>query len=277
MQIKWVGVGSAFTDERYYQSSFVVESGDKKLLIDCGMTAPQALREAYDTTNASVGMDYDAIYVTHQHADHIGGIEWLALASYFNPQAARPKLFCNRDLMGELWEHSLRGGLETLQTREANLTTYFQPLPIDPNGWFLWHGLVFEPVQTLHVVSGLIFKYSFGLMIQRAADPESSDPVQVGGHSQKPQTTGKKIFFTSDTQFCPHQLHDSYAEVDLIFHDCETAPYYSKVHAHYDSLVTLSEEIKSKMWLFHFNPDPPQQPVEDGFAGFLEKGQTFEI
>jgi hypothetical protein len=64
---------------------------------------------------------------------------------------------------------------------------------------------------------------------------------------------------------------------DVVFHDCETYPFKSGVHAHYDDLVTLPKEQKAKMWLYHYGPDPKQNANKDGFCGFVQKGQTFEV
>jgi len=43
-----------------------------------------------------------------------------------------------------------------------------------------------------------------------------------------------------------------YETCDLIVHDCETGPFQSGVHAHYDQLRTLSAEVKAKMLLVHY-------------------------
>ena len=67
-----------------------------------------------------------------------------------------------------------------------------------------------------------------------------------------------------------------YRVADVVYQDCETSPFKSGVHAHYEDLKTLPGDIKSKMHLCHCNPDPTQDPVADGFAGFIKKGQVFE-
>lgn len=54
---------------------------------------------------------------------------------------------------------------------------------------------------------------------------------------------------------------------DIIFHDCETAGSFSRVHAHYSDLVTLNDKYKNKMWLYHYQQNPSQEPEEDGFKG----------
>jgi ribonuclease BN (tRNA processing enzyme) len=82
---------------------------------------------------------------------------------------------------------------------------------------------------------------SYGLMID--------DPDVVIGKFNKPA----KIFFTGDTQFAPKQLMTFYDQADLIIQDCETSPFKSGVHAHYNELITLPAEIKSKMVLVHYN------------------------
>lgn len=289
--LQFAGVGSAFTTRDYYHSNVVVtgQSG-KKLLIDCGSDARFSLGEL-----GIVATDIDAVYISHLHADHVGGLEWLAFSNYFNPTTGRPKLFCNDSLMHDLWDQCLRGGLESIQGKVVTLTEYFDCKPVCNNDYFVWDGIHFTPIQTVHIMAGYYIKYSYGLIIRE----DLTSPTKcahcdfVGGacpdHKWMDRANishlGRQIFFTTDTQFCPNQINDFYRDASIIFQDCETAPYYSGVHAHYDDLKTLPDAVKNKMWLYHYQPNPPQneydgeshQYANDGFAGFVQKGHTFEF
>lgn len=257
-KIQFIGVGSAFTNRDYYQSNaLVIADSGKKLLIDCGTHAQFALEEL-GINNGNVGKEIDGVYISHLHADHIGSMEWLALVTYFNPTSPRPKLFAVQSLMADLWNRSLRGGLETLEGKIANLTDYFDCRPVRINSSFVWENIRFTPVQTVHVVSGMMIQHSYGLIIN-----------EMG--------SGHKTFFSTDTQFAPYQMRKFYDSCDLIFHDCETAPFKSGVHAHYEDLSGLPEEVKAKMWLYHYQPNPVQNPTADGFCGFVKKAQIFLI
>lgn len=257
-KIQFIGVGSAFTTREYYQSNALIIAGSgKKLLIDCGTHAQFALEEL-GINNGNLGREIDGVYISHLHADHIGSLEWLALVTYFNPGFQRPKLFGIQSLMSDLWNKSLRGGLETLEGKIANLTDYFECHPVRINNSFVWENIKFTPVQTVHVVSGMQIQHSYGLMIQ-----------EVG--------SVKRVFLTTDTQFAPYQMRKFYDQADLILHDCETAPFKSGVHAHYDDLNGLPAPVKAKMWLYHYQPKPQQDAEKDGFLGFLRKAQTIVI
>lgn len=255
MRIKFVGCGSAF-NKIDGQSNVIVESSSgKKLLIDCG---------SYFWQHAELSpSDIDSLYISHLHADHVGGVEELAFCTYFMPNVSRPKLYCNSYLMRTLWEESLRGGLESIQGKVVTLTEYFDCHPVENSESFEWEKIRFTPIQTVHVMAGYHIKYSYGLLIHELS-------VLVG-------VNAPTVFFTADTQFCPNQITDFYKKADIIFQDCETAPYKSGVHASYDELNTLSDDIKSKMWLYHYQPNPPQKPIDDGFLGFVQKGQWFDI
>ncbi len=257
-RLRFVGVGSAFTTREYYQSNVLViaESG-RKLLIDCGSQAQFALEEQ-GIHNGNAGAEIDSVYISHLHADHIGSLEWLALVTYFHPARRRPHLYAVQAVMGDLWNKSLRGGLETLEGKIANLTDFFDCHPIRANSSFTWENIKFTPVQTVHIVSGMAIQHSYGLLLQENG-------------------CQRRIFFTADTQFAPYQMRRLYDAVDLIFHDCETAPFKSGVHAHYDDLKTLPAAIRGRMWLYHYQPRPPQNPQADGFLGFVQKGQEFVV
>jgi len=280
MKVRFIGVGSAFTTAEYYQSNAVIESDSgRRLLLDCGGDARFALTEA-----GLKAADIDAVYVSHLHADHVGGLEWLAFTRYFSG-TGRPRLFCVRELMRELWEGSLRGGLESVEEKVMNLTDYFDCRAVPINGRFLWEGILFTPVQTVHIMSGYKIVHSYGLVFQacagsggRGAEPAGAGAVfPAGRRTDTFQPRGPRVFFTADTQFCPSQITKFYKSADLIFHDCETAPFHSRVHAHYDDLKTLPPEVKGKIWLYHYQPNPAQDPPADGFHGFVRRGQTFEI
>ena len=269
-KIKFIGVGSAFAAAEMGNSNMVVESDTgKKLLIDCGFRVQDMLRNAYGIGNAQVG-EIDGVYISHLHADHIGGMEWLALCTFFNPNCPPPKLYCVGGLMQELWDKSLRGGLETLQVREkigtsveARLTTYFDVQPININESFTWEGIIFRPVQTTHVMSGFRIQFCYGLMIEPMLMPRA--PV-----------IKRRIFLTGDTQFVPN-LDSLYTTANIVLHDCETG-FRSGVHPHYDDMKELPEDVKKKIYLYHYNePKAPDAGAEDGFGGFIQVGDAFEI
>lgn len=275
MKILFIGAGSAYNKHDGQSNVLVMADSGKRLLIDCGSYCWHSMRDL----GLGVG-DLDALYVSHLHADHVGGIEELAFGTYFNPALQRPRLFCNFQVMDELWEQSLRGGLARIQGKVVTLAEYFECCPVSPHASFVWEGICFTPVQTVHIMAGACIKYSYGLFMR----PEAGAVKESGAGSP---TCPPAAFFTADTQFCPQPFSTYYQQATIIFHDCETSPFKSGVHAHYDSLRSLPPEIKAKMWLYHYQPDSPQarpgangEPApwqQDGFAGFVRKGQEFSL
>lgn len=249
-EITFAGVGSAFTTQDYWQSNMVINTNDGQMLVDCGGDARFSLGEL-----GIQACDPDAIYISHLHDDHIGGLEWLGFSTYFNPNCNRPTMYIVEDLIDDLWG-SLKAGMQSHEGVVLTLDSFFKVQGIKPNMAFKFGGLSLQPVQTVHVMNGFRIVHSYGLLIDNH---------------------GHKTFLTTDTQFCPRQIEKFYKEADLILQDCETAPYKSGVHAHYSDLVTLDSEIKEKMWLYHYQPNPHQRPEDDGFAGFISKGQSFDL
>jgi len=249
MKFTFLGTGSAFSIEHYH-SNMVLEVNGRNLLIDCGGDIRYSLR--------AVGLgpgDIHALYVSHLHADHVGGIEWLALSTFFNKDLDRPTLYANGKLAEDLWNTTLKGGLGTLQNQIAHLETYFKLVTIGKNEGFDFNGLHLQTVQMVHYMDGYEIVPSYGLL------------WSVPDH--------RKVLLTTDTQFSPNLMRDFYAMSDVIFHDCETAKAPSGVHANYDELKTLSPDIRKKMWLYHYQDGPLPDAKADGFAGFVEQGQVF--
>jgi ribonuclease BN (tRNA processing enzyme) len=257
MKIKFLGVGSAFTTPDYYQSNILItaQSG-KNLLLDCGSDVRFALAECNIYGN-NVGEVIDAVYISHLHADHIGGLEWLAFSTFFNPKHKKPMLFIEEQTMLELWEQCLKGGLGRIEGKMMHLSDYFDCHSLAKDGTFSWEGLQATLVKMPHVITGYSNHYSYGLLLR--------------------EDDGPSVFITTDTQFQPELIADIAQQVEVIFHDCETTPFNTPVHAHYNELKTLSPTLKQKMWLYHYQPQPDYNPEADGFKGFVVKGQEFDL
>ncbi len=256
-----LGTGSAFTMKNF-QSNFILKRNDKHLLIDCGSDIRFSMQEQGLTY-----LDVDGVYFSHSHADHCAGAEWVAFCSYFDPRyKGKPKVFAERDLLKSLWDKTWSGGLEGLEGVEAHLSTYFDINPVPRNGYFEWQEIKFDIVQSIHVSAKYSVLDSYGLMW---TDPD----------------TEQRVYITTDCQFCPEtSMKAYYKEADIILHDCETYQYRSGVHAHYESLRTLPDDIKAKMRLYHYQDnvvddfDAWQEKAKaDGFFGFLCKGDVLEF
>ncbi len=258
MKLTFAGTGSAFCMAAdNFQSNMVLEAvqpgSDQpaRMLIDCGSDARHSLRNLGHMPN-----DFDAVYISHLHSDHIGGLEWMALANYFIFEGHRVKLLAVHDLIEPLWEHSLRGGLQISDTGNSSLSSYFDIKELSPATGFDWQGVHFDVIPVEHVVTAQNTMLSYAIF----------------GHGKK-----QSFFLTTDAIFNPDAHMPLYQKADIIFQDCELGPRHSGVHAHYEQLVTLPADIKAKMWLYHYQAYPRPDAVSDGFCGFIEPGQSFEL
>jgi len=299
MKIIVLGCGNAFSDKNFNQS-FLLEDGKRKLLIDCGTRTPASIRNA--------GIDINSItdvYISHQHGDHCGGLEELAFIRYDWKNKPRkyddyeldkqvnyaPYLYANKELMKDLWDHTLSGGLRSMEGFDAQLDTFFIPRPIEPNKSFQWQDWKISLIQQIHIMTGSIIMNTFGLFIEHFTD-----------------TSRPKLFFTTDAQyFQPEQVKVFYDRADIIFQDCECIGcdtvnkkmlFKSGVHANYGQLagwkgvnaMKLDDKTKKKLWLSHYQDfvtgcedgfgnacDWDALAQEDGFAGFVTVGQEFNI
>jgi ribonuclease BN (tRNA processing enzyme) len=253
MKLLFLGAGSGLgMDLKNFQSNMLLLTDNgKKLLIDCGTDIRFSLTRAKYLPD-----DIDAVYISHLHADHVGGLEWFALQRKFVCQDPPPKLIIHEELATMLWEHSLSGGLKTLAEVDANLHDYFRVQKIADNNHYEWEGINLSTIKTVHIHSNGELMPSYGLII---------------GYN------GKKYFITTDTQFTPEALSQFYEEASIIFHDCETLPTPSGVHAHFEQLSTLAPEIKKKMWLYHYNDGELPDAPGAGFCGFIHCGQIIEL
>ena len=266
MELFAVGTGSAFTMKNW-QSNFVIRKNGKCLLLDCGGDIRFSLEEHNITIK-----DIDAVYISHLHADHIGGLEWLGFCTLFNPSLPKPKIYGEANLLKELWVKSLVGGMEGLEGTKYTedhgdgvlLSTYFEVHPVPTNRSFTWEGVKFDIVQSVHITCKYALSNSFGLMWN---DPD----------------TNERVYLTTDCQFSPEaSMRAFYTEADHILQDCETTPFKSGVHANYVDLKLLSTEIKSKMWLYHYQDNVIDdyatwntKAIADGFRGFIKTGASF--
>jgi ribonuclease BN (tRNA processing enzyme) len=291
MKITVLGCGNAFSHCNYNQS-FLLEENNRTMLIDCGFQIGEALYKQ----NIPISK-IDDIYISHLHADHIGYLEGMAFLRYDWKNHPRkwneceryaPRLIGNKNLLKDLWEGSLQGGLKSMEGFDATIETYFEPMPIEPNQSFFWQGWEVNLIQQIHVMTGSVIMNTFGLIMSKKDH--------------------KTVYFTTDSQHCsPKQIEVFYEKADLIFQDCECVGvdtlnkkfvFSSGVHANYAQLagypsansIKLSDKSKNKMWLSHYqdfvmdNKDFKNQPVnwynlamKDGFQGFVKVGQVFEI
>jgi len=253
MKLIFLGSGSAFTvgDGNFQSNMLLVSEQGNKLLIDCGSDIRFSLSAA-----GFSHLDITDIYISHLHADHAGGLEYIGFSTKFDPRCNKPNLYLNKETATTLWNRTLSGGMSYIEGHIANIETFFKLEESEEKGYFTWMEIKFNLIKLIHINNGHFLVPSYGLFFE---------------------VDGIKVFLTTDNQFCFHFAEEFYEQADIIFQDCETSAFKSQVHAHYEELLTLPEKIKNKMWLYHYQPGPLPDAKKDGFCGFVKRGQTFEF
>jgi hypothetical protein len=305
MKITVLGCGNAFStkngnncilleDEEYLSTSdnkqISGQSSTRRMLIDAGWALPYMLeRHKIDVKSIT------DVYVSHAHADHIGGLEFLGFSRYDwvnKPDDAfsfdAPTLIANTKLMGDLWEDSLKGGMSSLEGVDAQLHTFFQLKFVNSNEVYNWCGWKCRLIQQIHIMTGTVITNTFGLFMEKPDHPS--------------------IYFVTDSQHCsPRQIEVFYKKADMIFQDCECigvdtlnreSKFMSGVHANFAQLAgwksanstILSDDIKAKMYLTHYQDFVTEGKdffgnkcnwvklaKDEGFKGFVHPGMTLEV
>lgn len=255
LSLFFLGTGNAFT-KTAFQTNLLIIKGQDHLLVDCGTLCSYAFENMY---NGRI-TDIKNLLLTHPHADHIGGVEELALeGKYITKRLVN--LVITDEFKKSLWEESLKGGIQYSEEGIMTFDDYFnqiKPVRIQKKPFEMFETNVgsinIKLFRTRHVTtrkkSLKKSQISYGLIID------------------------DRILFTADTQFNPSQLQfllDKYNKIEVIFHDCDVMGYSRGVHAAYDELVTLPKEIKEKTFLSHYSEAVSTiDALVDGFAGLAK-------
>ncbi len=262
LEICFIGTGSAFA-KTMYQTNFLIIKGNDHILVDFGTSGLYALREftGLEPTDIRVFLP------THSHADHVGGVECLALMNHYvgMPYMSHPKLkmIINEEYEKILWNMTLRGGLAWNEIHnnatEMNFSDYFtaiRPQLISRSPREIWE----VSVGDIHVE-----------MFRTKHVPEQSTSWKTSFISYG-VFIDNRVFCSMDTRF-DRELIDYYIDrSEILFHDVQF--FRGSVHTPLDDLQTLPSDYKKKTYLIHYTDDWQHHDISD-FAGFAIQGSRY--
>ena len=85
MRLQFVGCGDAFGSGGRFNTCLHLTGRDTNILVDCGASSLTAMNKLAIPRN-----DIDAIFLTHFHADHVGGIPFFLLEANYVRKRKRP-------------------------------------------------------------------------------------------------------------------------------------------------------------------------------------------
>jgi len=246
LKVRMVGTGSAFS-KRFGNTSALVEfPSGYNLLLDCGHTVPKGLHDL----NISL-QDIDGIFISHLHADHVGGLEEVALYNKFVLGGRKMDLIVPMSLLKPLWENCLKAGLAT---DGDSLSDYFN-------------------VQVMYTSADHAIFSAIGdtkLRLYETEHVEGMDSYAIG--------IGDDLFYSADTIFDINLIKLAAKNYKAIFHDCQmTKASSNNVHASIEEMMTLPMDIQAKLYLMHYgdNIDDFRDFKDRGLMEILEPGWTY--
>jgi len=243
VNLQFIGAGDS-ESLQYYNSNLLIEHQQKRLLVDCGWTAKQALADLKLSM-----LDIDAIFITHVHGDHVFGLERFGFETRYVHGGYRIKLFVPKILLPLLWDETLKGSMGYSSDGLNTLDDFFDVIPLEGDApEFTWQNLNFETFPTPHTKG----KPSFGIRL--------------------PQ----RFTFTSDTNVIV-DFKSLIADDTYVFHDAYTAGDFHPAHATLQEMrKAYDSQVLKRIHLVHYDDEISHREEQlHGFAGWVKQGQVY--
>ncbi len=241
-----LGVGDAFS-ARWYSSALALEADGARLLVDCPHPIRKILKESGEAAGMALDVgDFDAIALTHLHADHASGLEGFGYFAHF-VLSKRPVLLTHPAVAEDLWDGHLRSSMAHLMpapgapATEMDLSDYFDVRPLSEDRPIVHGPFSIECRRTVHHIPTTAFR------------------IRAGGRS---------LGYSADTAFDPG-LVAWLAEADLVVHETNFG-----IHTPYEKLAALPAELRAKMRLIHY---PDTFDLEASAIEPLLQGRRVEV
>jgi len=263
LSLTFIGSGSAFS-KKFFQNNLLVVKGGSHVLVDCGTRAPEAL-----AVMGSSVLKIENYLITHSHADHVGGLEEVMLLNRYVAKR-KPNIVVTAAYGRRLWKDSLRGGAAFNERhsgrylRFRDMWNVIEPRRVPGGDRQLCEAAVgeirFKLFRTKHIPdfarSWKESALSYGLVID------------------------DRVLFTSDTRYDEEMVLslDGKYRFEAIFHDCQL--YTGGVHASIDELARLPEDVRSRMYLMHYQDGADEQlekAAKLGFRGFAKQWFRYDF
>lgn len=181
--LRFLGVGGASAVTLGNSAAMFECDAEPVLQIDCGFTAVQSCDQTY-------GVPPPALFLTHLHLDHCGGLETLFYRLRFAKDPRAPlRLFVPAALIIGL-QQRFGASATLLAEGGSNFWDVFQLIPVGDGFW--WRQLWFDVFPVRHHA------------------PDSAFGLQLGG----------RFVYTGDTRPIPEHLAHRANRGETIFHDC---------------------------------------------------------
>ena len=217
LSLRFLGVGAAQAVELGSSGAVLERDGEPLLLIDCG---PETLT----TFEAVYGSLPRAVYITHTHMDHVGGLERLFYRAYFDPALrGKVRLYAHAALVTHL-QSRVADYPDVVAEGGANFWDGYQLVPCSRGFWH--ENLWFDVFPTRHHM------------------PMTSFAVALRG----------SFVWTGDTRPIPEMLAQYAAHGETVAHDCGLVGNPS--HTGVDDLEReYPAALRSRFVLYHYGSE----------------------
>jgi ribonuclease BN (tRNA processing enzyme) len=239
LSLRFLGVGNAQATELGSSSAVLEKSGTPLLLIDCGPDSLSRFRQFYGD------IEPPALFITHCHFDHIGGLESWFYRLMTGRRSLTPRLYVPVKLLPIL-QRRIADYPNMLAEGGSNFWDAFQLIPVSERFWL--NHLLFDAFPVRHHEHDT----AFGIALQGS------------------------FLYTGDTRPIPEVLIHYASRGELIFHDCSVDP--SPSHT---ALSDIRRAYRPEQWrrmiFYHYRSATERLTIEAEGLHTAEAGARYPL